>query len=207
MHGRFSDRVTADADEHRGIRAGFRFLLGDPVLRTITLAWVVLLAGVGPMLVAELPLARSFGVGSTGYGLLAASWGAGAIAGSFLGQRLGSRRERAVMIASAVGMAAGFAVIGVAGWFAMVLFGMAFAGIAEGAGSVAEQGIVQRRTPDAVPVTGDRGQRGRPAGRVRGLVRLRVADPSHRRRAGHVRHRRRGVHCRGGDPRARNASV
>jgi hypothetical protein len=27
---------------------------------------------------------------------------------------------------------------------------MAFAGIAEGAGSVAEQGIVQRRTPDAV---------------------------------------------------------
>jgi MFS family permease len=54
------------------------------------------------------------------------------------------------MIASAVGMAAGFAVIGVAAWFAMVLFGMAFAGIAEGAGTVAEQGIVQRRTPDAV---------------------------------------------------------
>ena len=54
------------------------------------------------------------------------------------------------MIASAAGMAAGFAVIGVAGWFAMVLFGMAFAGVAEGAGSVAEQGIVQRRTPDAV---------------------------------------------------------
>ena len=116
----------------------------------ITLAWVVLLAGVGPILVAELPLARSFDVGSAGYGLLAGSWGAGAIAGSFLGQRLGSLRERAVMIASAAGMAAGFAVIGVAGWFAMVLFGMAFAGVAEGAGSVAEQGIVQRRTPDAV---------------------------------------------------------
>jgi predicted MFS family arabinose efflux permease len=116
----------------------------------ITLAWVVLLAGVGPILVAELPLTRMFGVGSAGYGLLAGSWGAGAIAGSFLGQRLGSRRERAVMIASAAGMAAGFAVIGVAGWFAVVLSGMAFAGIAEGAGSVAEQGIVQRRTPDAV---------------------------------------------------------
>jgi MFS family permease len=150
VHGRFSDRVTADADEHRGIRAGFRFLLRDPVLRMITLAWIVLLAGVGPVLVAELPLARSFGVGSTGYGLLAASWGAGAIAGSFLGQRLGSRRERAVMILSAGGMAAGFAIIGVAGWFVIVLLGMAFAGVAEGAGSVAEQGIVQRRTPDAV---------------------------------------------------------
>jgi MFS family permease len=150
VHGRFSDHVGADSDEHRGMRAGFRFLLRDPVLRLITLAWIVLLAGVGPILVAELPLARSFDVGSTGYGLLAASWGAGAIAGSFLGQRLGSRRERAVMIASAAGMAAGFAVIGVAGWFAMVLFGMVFAGTAEGAGSVAEQGIVQRRTPDAV---------------------------------------------------------
>jgi MFS family permease len=150
VHGRFSDGAAADSEEHRGVRAGFRFLFGDPVLRMITLAWVVLLAGVGPILVAELPLTRMFGVGSAGYGLLAGSWGAGAIAGSFLGQRLGSRRERAVMIASAAGMAAGFAVIGVAGWFAVVLSGMAFAGIAEGAGSVAEQGIVQRRTPDAV---------------------------------------------------------
>ncbi len=151
VRGRFSDRRDeVEADEHRGVRAGFRFLLADPVLRLITLAWVVLLAGVGPILVAELPLARSFGEGSTGYGLLAGSWGAGAIAGSFLGQWLGSRRERTAMIASALGMAAGFAVIGVAGWFVMILFGMAVAGIAEGAGSVAEQGIVQRRTPDAV---------------------------------------------------------
>jgi MFS family permease len=150
VRGRFSDHRETESDEHRGVRAGFRFLLADPVLRLITLAWVVLLAGVGPILVAELPLARSFGEGSTGYGLLAGSWGAGAIAGSFLGQWLGSRRERTAMIASALGMAAGFAVIGVAGWFVMILVGMAFAGIAEGAGSVAEQGIVQRRTPDAV---------------------------------------------------------
>ena len=150
VRGRFSDRRDPESDEHRGVRAGFRFLLADRVLRLITLAWVVLLAGVGPILVAELPLARSFGEGSTGYGLLAGSWGAGAIAGSFLGQRLGSRRERIAMIASALGMATGFAVIGVANWFVMVLFGMAFAGVAEGAGSVAEQGIVQRRTPDAV---------------------------------------------------------
>jgi predicted MFS family arabinose efflux permease len=150
VRGRFSDRRDPESDEHRGVRAGFRFLLADRVLRLITLAWVVLLAGVGPILVAELPLARSFGEGSTGYGLLAGSWGAGAIAGSFLGQRLGSRRERIAMIASALGMATGFAVIGVASWFVMVLFGMAFAGVAEGAGSVAEQGIVQRRTPDAV---------------------------------------------------------
>ena len=181
--------------------------LGDPVLRMITLAWVVLLAGVGPMLVAELPLARSFGVGSTGYGLLAGSWGAGAIAGSFLGQRLGSRRERAVMIASAAGMAAGFAVIGVAGWFAMVLFGMAFAGVAEGAGSVAEQGIVQRRTPDAVR------SRVIAASEAALLVAFAAsfgfAPPIIHLAGvqGTYRDRRRGVRCRGGDPRARDASV
>ena len=46
VHGRFSDRVSTESDEHRGVRAGFRFLFGDPVLRMITLAWVVLLAGV-----------------------------------------------------------------------------------------------------------------------------------------------------------------
>ena len=55
------------------------------------------------------------------------------------------------MIASAAGMAAGFAVIGVAGvvcrWCSS---GWRSPGVAEGAGNVAEQGIVQRRTPDAV---------------------------------------------------------
>jgi MFS family permease len=149
VRGRFSDHAAHD-DEHRGVRAGFVFLIRDPVLRTITLAWVILVGGVGPILVAELPLARHFGAGSTGYGLLASSWGAGAIAGSFAGRWLAVRFERTLMIASGLGMGAGFAAIGLAGWFGMVLAGMGFAGVAEGAGTVAEQGIVQRRTPDAV---------------------------------------------------------
>ncbi len=149
IHGRFSD-APASSDEHRGVRAGFRFLVRDRVLGPITLAWVVLLACLGPVLVAELPLARSFGVGSTGYGLLASSWGAGAIIGSFAGRWLAVRFERASMIASALGMAVGFTLVGVVGWFGLVLAAMGLAGVAEGAGSVAEQGIVQRRTPDAV---------------------------------------------------------
>lgn len=149
VRGRF--RADAhDADEHRGVRAGFRFLVGDRVLLLITLAWVVLLAGVGPILVAELPLAHSFGVGSTGYGLLASSWGLGAIAGSLVGRRLAGRLERPLLTASAFGMAAGFATVSLAGAFAVALAGMAAAGVADGAGGVAEQGILQRRTPDAV---------------------------------------------------------
>jgi MFS family permease len=147
VRGRFAE---AAAPEHRGIRVGFRFLADDRVLRMITLAWVVVLAGVGPVLVAELPLARSFGVGSVGYGMLAGSWGSGAIVGSLLGGRLAGRIERRLLVASAVGMTIGFATVSLAGVFALALAGMAAAGIADGAGGVAEQGILQRRTPDAV---------------------------------------------------------
>jgi predicted MFS family arabinose efflux permease len=123
VRGTFADPARAGDGEHSGIRAGFRFVMADPVLRLILLAWVVLLFLLGPILVAELPLARSFGVGSAGYGFIAACWGGGAI---------------------------GFAVIAAAPAFAFALAGMAAAGIAEGAVTVSEQGIMQRRTPDVV---------------------------------------------------------
>jgi predicted MFS family arabinose efflux permease len=111
---------------------------------------VVLLFLLGPVLVAELPLAQHFGAGSVGYGVLVACWGGGAIAGSFLGRRLAAWHERATMIGGCVVIGAGFATVSVAPMFGFALAGMAFAGMAEGAVSVAEQGILQRRTPDAV---------------------------------------------------------
>jgi len=150
VRGRFADPDRADADQHSGIRAGFRFVLADPVLRLILLAWVVLLFLLGPILVAELPLARSFGVGSVGYGFLAACWGGGGIAGSFLGRPLAERNERAAMVVGCACIGAGFAVVAAAPAFAFALFGMAVAGLADGAVMVSEQGILQRRTPDAV---------------------------------------------------------
>jgi MFS family permease len=149
VRGSFADPKRAD-DEHEGLRAGFRFILSEPVLRLVTLAWIVLLLLLGPVLVAELPLAHSFGVGSTGYGFLAACWGGGAIAGSFLGRRLALTRERSTMIGGCLIIGAGFALIAVAPVFALALAGMACAGMAEGSVTVCEQGIMQRRTPDAV---------------------------------------------------------
>jgi MFS family permease len=100
--------------------------------------------------VAELPLARSFGAGAVGYGIQAACWGGGAIGGSFLGRRLAISRERGTMIGGCAIIGAGFAVVAFAPVFAVALAGMATAGLAEGAVSVSEQGILQRRTPDAV---------------------------------------------------------
>ena len=71
-----------------GVGAGFQFLWNDRVLRWITSAWVLILAGVGALLVSEFPLAELFHSGSLGYGLLISSWGAGTRA------RLAVRRAR-----------------------------------------------------------------------------------------------------------------
>jgi MFS family permease len=150
VRGRFADPDRAGAGEHAGVRAGARLVLADPVLRLVTLAWVVLLLMLGPVLVAELPLAHSFGAGSAGYGVLVACWGGGGIAGSFLGRRLARARERGTMIAGCALMGAGFATVAAAPALGVAFAGMLVAGTAEGAVSVIEQGILQRRTPDAV---------------------------------------------------------
>ncbi|HEY2789607.1 MAG TPA: MFS transporter [Gaiellales bacterium] len=150
VHGTFADPHRSEAEAHEGLRAGFRFILADPVLRLITLAWIVLLFLLGPVLVAELPLARSFGAGAVGYGILVACWGGGAIGGSFVGRRLAVTRERVTMIGGCAVIGAGFAAVALAPVFAVALAGMVMAGLAEGAVTVSEQGILQRRTPDAV---------------------------------------------------------
>ena len=150
VHGRFADPQREDAGRHRGLRAGVTFIAHEPVLRLILAAWVVLLVLLGPVLVAELPLAHSFGVGPAGYGLLVACWGAGGIAGAVAARHLVRRRERWTMIGGTLVIGAGFGTVAVAPVFGLALAGMLAAGCAEGAVSVAEQGILQRRTPDAV---------------------------------------------------------
>jgi MFS family permease len=150
VHGRFADADRTEAPEHAGVRAGARLVAADPVLRLVALAWVVLLLMLGPVLVAELPLAHSFGAGSGGYGVLVACWGGGGVAGSFLGRRLARTRERATMVTGCVLLGAGFATVAAAPALGIAFTGMLVAGAAEGAVSVTEQGILQRRTPDAV---------------------------------------------------------
>jgi hypothetical protein len=90
-------------EEHRGLRAGFRFLLRDRILRTITLTWLALVLGLGMTMVADVPLVELFGAGSFGYGLLIACWGGGSVVGSLLGRRLhGANEAPWFLIGSAV---------------------------------------------------------------------------------------------------------
>ena len=87
VSGNFGGRAAhAHHEQHGELRAGFVFVWHSPVLRGMTTAWMVLLFLLGPILVAELPLAHEFGQGAAGYGIIAACWGGGAIAGSFLGR-------------------------------------------------------------------------------------------------------------------------
>jgi MFS family permease len=149
VSGRFRDERSR-RDHERDLRAGFVYMWHSPVLRGITAAWAVLLFLLGPVLVAELPLAHAFGQGAAGYGLIAACWGAGAIAGSLVGRFTADRWESRTMVWGCVVMGAGFATVCRAPEFGVALAGMLVAGLSDGAINVAEQTIVQRHTPDAV---------------------------------------------------------
>ncbi len=148
--GRFNDERPAKT-EHAGIRAGFRYAMSDRVLRAILLGWSVLLLGVGLILVAELPYALSFGKGAFGYGLISALWGGGAALGAVFAARwLTARREPATLLFSV--LVGGVIMFGI-GWSPVWIVALVFMvaeGICEGFASVAEQGLLQRRTPDDV---------------------------------------------------------
>jgi MFS family permease len=148
---RFHAEPAAQRDEHGGeLRAGFVFVWRSPVLRGITVAWMVLLFLLGPVLVAELPLAHEFGKGAAGYGVIVACWGGGAIAGSFIGRLTTRRSEARTMIWGCALIGAGFATVAGSPVFAVAMAGMLLAGVSEGAVGVAEQTIIQRCTPDSV---------------------------------------------------------
>jgi MFS family permease len=149
VRGKFSEERGA-ATEHTGLRAGFVYVAHDRILRAVTLAWMVLLLGVGTVIVAELPLARSFGLGATGYGLLATSWGVGAVIGTLLATRMKERQEASGLFLGTVGPAIGFGLVSVLPWFGAILASVGFAGGTDAVSSVAFQNIAQRRTPDAV---------------------------------------------------------
>ena len=149
--GRFNDERPPEGSEHAGIRAGFVYTMSDRVLRAILVGWSVLILGAGLILVAELPYADSFHQGAFGYGLVNALWAGGAALGAVLaGRWLTARREPPTLLFAI--FFGGLIMFGI-GWSPLWILALAFVvseGICEGFASVAEQGILQRRTPDDV---------------------------------------------------------
>jgi predicted MFS family arabinose efflux permease len=151
VHGRFSgDRGEAEHHEHHGLRAGFRFIARDRVLRMLTLAYVVMIGGMGFVMVADVPLAERFGAGSLGFGLMITSWGLGSAAGSFAGRWLSAEKEARALFLGMLLVGFATAAIGVSPWFAPIVALCLFSGVGDAIAIVADQGIQQRRTPDVV---------------------------------------------------------
>jgi len=143
-----SFRAVPSAEGPGGSLDGYRRLLSDPWLRLLTFAWTLVMAGIGPVIVAEVVLADHFGVGSAGYGLIAVFWDGGGVVGALLGRQISRTAERPAIVGGLLAIAFGFAVVGLTPVFWPVLLGMMVAGLFDAFGVVAAQNIIQRRTPD-----------------------------------------------------------
>jgi MFS family permease len=155
VHGRFNDASSASEGERgdalgSGVRAGLRFLLREPVLRRITAAWVVLTLGLGMSMVADAPLAVSFHAGPIGFALIVTAWGVGSVAGSFAGRFLSARTEPHAIVWGTllIAVAGGGMALSPVFW-PIVAFGLVM-GVGDSVGMIADQGVRQRRTPDAI---------------------------------------------------------
>lgn len=141
--------ASDDADDG-GFTAGFRFLRGDRVLLVVTLSWMVLLLGMGLGIVSDRPVADAFGAGSIGFGAMLGLWGLGSVVGSGVASRMTAATEPSALVAGFV-LAGGAGIgIGLAPVFWLVLVCNVVWGFGDALTVVAEQGIIQRRTPDAI---------------------------------------------------------
>jgi MFS family permease len=151
VRGRFQEeRTERDREEHGGLTAGVAFMFRDRVLRRMAFAWLVFVLGMGMGMVADAPLADSFGVGGLGFGLLIACWGTGSVLGTAAGRWMTARTEPRFMVAGAAGVSLAAFGVGFFPLFPLVLGSLLVMGICDGLTIVAENGVMQRRTPDAV---------------------------------------------------------
>jgi len=137
-------------DEHAGLLAGLVYLWREPVLRRLSIAWFVFVLGMGMSMVADAPLAESFGVGPVGFALLITCWGSGSVIGAGFGRFMNHRTEPVWLAIASCGIAAAAFGVGFSPVFPLALACLLVMGTSDGITMVAESGIMQRRTPDAV---------------------------------------------------------
>jgi MFS family permease len=151
VRGRFEEERSSEPQtEHEGVLAGAMYLFRERVLRRMAIAWLVFVLGMGMGMVADAPLAESFGTGGWGFGLLIACWGTGSVLGTVVGRWMNARTEPLWMVFGAAGVAVSAFGVGLFGLFPLVLVSLLVMGTSDGVSIVAENGIMQRRTPDAV---------------------------------------------------------
>lgn len=151
VHRPFSGARDEGQGEHQGVRAGFRYLWGDRILRALMFAWLIMVLGLGMSMVADLPMVEDvFHQRSFGYGIIVAFWGAGTVVGSLLSRKLRAETEPRGLVGGLIVLGVTAVVAGLSPWFALLCGTMVVMGLGDAIASVANQGIMQRRTPDAV---------------------------------------------------------
>jgi len=145
-----ASKTSEERSEHEGIAAGLLYLWREPVLRWLTVAWFVFVVGMGMGMVADAPLADRFHWGSTGYGLMIAMWGLGSTMGAGVGRWMTARTESRWLVGGAAGIAVSALAVGFLPHFVLILAALLTMGVCDGLTIVAENSMMQRRTPDAV---------------------------------------------------------
>lgn len=145
-----TDEEPSGDHEDGDLVAGFRFIRRDRVLLVITLAWMVLLLGMGLGIVSDRPVADAFDMGSVGFGAMLGLWGLGSVVGSWTASRMTAANEPSALVAGFVLAGIGGIGIGLAPVFWFVLACNFVWGFGDALTVVAEQGIIQRRTPDRI---------------------------------------------------------
>jgi MFS family permease len=141
---------AAQRDEHRGLAAGIRFSWQDRVIRRITLGWLVFVLGMGMGMVADAGIAESFGSGALGFASMITAWGTGSVLGTGSGRWMTARTEPVFLVVGAFGISVMALGVGVAPAFWVIIVCLFLMGASDGLTMVADNGIMQRRTPDAV---------------------------------------------------------
>ena len=151
VRGRFqAEDAETEVGRRGSVLEGFRVLWRDPALRSLFLVWTILFVTIDAAIVGDLPIAKELGWAETGYGLMNATWGLGAVAGAFLGRRITRRFEPIAVLIGILGAAGGYLMIAATPWFVFVLLGNAIAGGTDAGDEVAGFSIIQRSTADEV---------------------------------------------------------
>ncbi|HEY2601304.1 MAG TPA: MFS transporter [Thermoleophilaceae bacterium] len=150
LRGRFRPAAQEDGTPS-GALEGIRIIAREPALRALVLGFICFDIGAGFALPGEVPIAREFGTGSTGYSALIVAWAVGGLLGARAAQTLyEGRDEPPVLIASAAALSLGFGAMAVAPAFALVLVGFALSGAGATVAGVGEDLLLQRRAADDV---------------------------------------------------------
>jgi MFS family permease len=150
VRGRFSAKDDQEGTEYEGALAGFRFVLRDRFLRSLAIAWAITWFAANIVVVADVPLAKAFGVGAFGLGLIYTFDSAGGIVGSFAARRVPPSADRIALLSDMVALAVAYSIVSVSPWFALVLIAVAVGLGFDSLAAVVGTTIVQHQTPDAI---------------------------------------------------------